>query len=185
MQLTQLLIPPSVLSLPSLPLPWHPFYPPPPPDYAPISFSGVGGAALSLGYEFFYDQITHGDTSLAEPNLVFRRRRQHKRAEEEQVLQVVELRFRPMEVEESILVYSKTLSSAHVLQVSNYTFVWLRTWPCLWSMSSPLVRLWRLCWGMFVVWTVLQPALSTESQPALHVHRESQPTSVHAVPSPD
>lgn len=107
------LFPPS--SLPFLPLP-----PPLSTDYAPVSFAGVGSAQTSLGYDFFYDQFTYGDINLDEPISASRRRRQRRMGEKdgEAVLQVVELGIRTVEVKTSILVYSKTPSSIHVLQVS-------------------------------------------------------------------
>ena len=83
--------------------------------YAPIKFQGDAKAEISLGYSFFYDLATVDTSTGAGPQQ--RRRRRRRSVGGEEVLQTVEISFRPVEVRRGILLYSRTQTSIHVLKV--------------------------------------------------------------------
>ena len=99
--------------------------------YAPIRLRGTGHVSINLSYSFLYDlkmlKRRGGDTleESAGPGVGARRKRRQVSDPESPVvtLQKVEIRFRPVEVGDSVLLQADNKDFVHRLTVSSITFV--------------------------------------------------------------
>lgn len=93
--------------------------------YAPIRFHGNSKVDLTLDYSFFYDlelQTQEGDINQPINTGAGERRRRRRQnvdpdAELGETIQSVNISFRPVEVGNGVLLYSRTRSSVHLLKV--------------------------------------------------------------------
>ena len=94
--------------------------------YSPIQFKGSTKVSLNLSYSFFYDLEIQNSRLLQENEDISpdaqgttpaRKRRKRTLEDDEREIQVVEVQFRLVEVRSSVLLYSKTSSSVHILMV--------------------------------------------------------------------
>ena len=96
--------------------------------YAPIRFYGNTRVDFTLDYSFFYDLelqrtqvggVTREDIDVGPGPGKKRRRRQMAGtdSEPEETIQSVNISFRPVEVSNGVLLYSRTRSSVHLLKV--------------------------------------------------------------------
>lgn len=80
-----------------------------PSGYAPITFTGAETTALILDYSFFFDLLLHGEL----PSSAERRR-----SEPDEMMEVVRVSFRPTDLQSGLILYSRTPTSEHTLEVS-------------------------------------------------------------------
>ena len=87
--------------------------------YAPIRFTGNSGVKLNLGYAFFIDlqERQRPETEDVSTGVNGRRRKRRNADNSGDVEQVVELEFRAVNLEDSVLLNSQTDSSNHIIEV--------------------------------------------------------------------
>ena len=87
--------------------------------YAPIRFTGNSGVKLNLGYAFFIDlqERQRPETEDVSTGVNGRRRKRRNADNSGDIEQVVELEFRAVNLEDSVLLNSKTDSSNHIIEV--------------------------------------------------------------------
>ena len=90
--------------------------------YAPIRLHGNSHVTLDLPYSFFYDLKVikqSGGNNGGGPSIPGGKRRKRRQENVQEILQKVELTFRPVEVGASVLLHSETERYVHQLMVSR------------------------------------------------------------------
>ncbi len=87
------------------------------PGYAPIRFTGTSGVQLSLEYGFFAElQSSTLNTDTSDERNSRKKRDVDIR---DDVKQIIEVKFRALDVQNSIILSSQTSSSRHSIEVSH------------------------------------------------------------------
>lgn len=90
-----------------------------PSGYAPIRFHGNSKADLELDYSFFSDlelqKRMENPTITTTPG-----QERKKRAISNTTVQTLDITFRPVDVDSSVLLYSRTQTAIHILKVCTF-----------------------------------------------------------------